>query len=123
MLESHPGGGYDILRIRRTSAELLSMPRHTMWSQEGYEWLDVEGGVAALSKAGVQYVVWSSIGANRENTPRLEKYFNELERQDLVKEFKPVPGSEAPVIRIYRVVTSKGAAKGPPSRLGSEKGR
>jgi hypothetical protein len=124
MLESHPGGGYEILRIQLTAKELVSMPRHTEWSQKGYEWLDVEAGLPALEKAGVQYVVWSSmsIGSSHESTPRLDKYYDGLEREVLVKEFKPVPGSNAPVIRIYRV-SSEGVVPGQPPQQGLEKER
>jgi hypothetical protein len=104
MLESHPGGGYEILRVQRTYLELITLKRHAAWSQQGYEWLDVEGGMPALKAAGVQYVVTSSVGATRENSPRLKGFFDDLENQGLLlKEFSPPPGIDAPLVRVYQI--------------------
>lgn len=100
----HPGGGYEILRLRRTSAELASMERHVEWSQQGYELADAEAGIAALKKEGVEYILWSSLGATPENSPRLNKFFRELEdKTKLIQEFGPSESVTGPVLKIYQL--------------------
>ena len=104
LLDSHPGGGYELFRISRTDMELISMIRHRQWSQQGYEDLEVEKGLSEVKQAKIDYVIWSSAGATPMNAPRLMKYFDELKREGiLIKEFTPTRVSYAPTIRIYKI--------------------
>jgi hypothetical protein len=104
MLDSHPGGGYDVARIYRTPVEMITLRHHVQWSSEAYDYLDVEGGLGALTAAGVRYVVVSSAGTTRENTPRLAKFFDDLETKcALVWKSETNRPTLAPSIRIYAV--------------------
>ncbi|MBI2069786.1 MAG: glycosyltransferase family 39 protein [Elusimicrobia bacterium] len=104
MLKGHPGGGYEILRMLRTSGELISMERHTQWSQQGYDLLDVERGLPALQEAGVRYALTSSEGARADTNPRLSKFFSDLEsKTELLRQFQPDDRTTGPALKIYRV--------------------
>ncbi|MBI4369638.1 MAG: DUF2029 domain-containing protein [Elusimicrobia bacterium] len=104
MLKSHPGGGYEIWRILRSAGELISMKRHTQWSQQGYDLLDVEDGLNTLREKEIRYVVTSEEGATRRNSPRLRKFFDDLDLQaKILKDFTAGSDLTGPRIIIYEI--------------------
>lgn len=106
MLKSHPGGGYEVVRLERTWKELISpLERQTESAHEASEWVDAELGLDAVRKAGVNYIVWSDRGAARDNSPRLNEYFDDLDRTPVLKEFQPT-SPYSPEIKIYALTPS-----------------
>lgn len=105
MAATQPGGGYRILRLTRSAADLYSEPEHVARSQADEPMLDVSSGLAPARKAGVDYVITSSFGATPERSPELARFFTELQEQGkLEASFVPVPGrSSGPVLRVYRL--------------------
>jgi len=104
LIDSHPGGGYTIFLIKRSAHELVTQKRLTEWSQKGYAFLKTDNGLDDLRAAQIDYVIWSSAGARRENSPRLLKYFDDLENKtQLIKEFTPKINSYSPTVRIYKI--------------------
>ncbi|HVE11861.1 MAG TPA: hypothetical protein VNI01_00585, partial [Elusimicrobiota bacterium] len=102
MAEHHPGGGYRILRMRRSALDLHAYPRHVDLSQAEAPMVDVSSGLAAARAAGVDYVVTSSHGLEPGRSPEAAKFFDELRRTRLLKELRPLEGErEGPVLRIY----------------------
>lgn len=104
LLDSHPGGGYEIYQILRGYLELDTQPGHVEWSRKGYELLDVRKGLNQ-AREKVRYVVTTSHGATPEGSPELQKFFRELREQAvLIREFLPEKGKKTgPAIRIYRL--------------------
>ncbi|HVC09006.1 MAG TPA: glycosyltransferase family 39 protein [Elusimicrobiota bacterium] len=113
MADYQPGGGYWIYRIKRSAESLGTYPLQVALSQADAPIVDARGGLAAVRKAGVDYVVTSSMGATPERSPGLAAYFRQLQKQGiLVARFDPAPGQIAgPVLRVYRI------------RLGASRGR
>jgi hypothetical protein len=105
MARAHPGGGYRILRVKRTARDLASGPRHVELSQADAPMLDVAEGLAALRRAGVSYVVTSSFGATRATLPELSRFFDELEREGrLLAVVAPEEDRSAgPLLRLYQL--------------------
>lgn len=104
MLDSHPGGGYTVYRIQRTPEELISIRTHTSWSQLAYDVVNVEEGLSALKERDIRYVILSSAGATRDNSPRLARFFLGLDTTaEKIAEFPPHRFSRAPTIAIYRL--------------------
>ena len=105
MADTHPGGGWRILRIGRSARDLHSSPRHVQLSQADAPTLDVSAGLAPALSAGVSFVVLSSFGANPEHSPELAAFFADLDRRGtLLREFDPAPGRvEGPVLKVYRI--------------------
>jgi hypothetical protein len=105
MLAAHPGGGYEVYRLKRTALDLRSNPRHVERAQADQATLDVSEGLAAARRAGVEWVVTSSHGADPRRARELAGFFAELAREGtIVREFLPEPGlTTGPVLRIYRL--------------------
>ena len=103
MADFHPGGGYRILRVGRSAADLHSGPEHVARTQAETPTLDVRPGLEPARAERVDYVVTSSFGARPERAPELSRFFDELERDGrLVVTFAPEPGRvEGPVLRVY----------------------
>jgi hypothetical protein len=103
MARSHPGGGYRLLRIKRTARDLASGPRHVELSQADAPILDVTQGLDAARRAGVSIVVTSNYGATRSLLPELAPFFDELEtRARFVTVLGPEEDRSAgPTLRIY----------------------
>ncbi len=103
MAATHPGGGYRVLRIRRSAADLRSNPKHVETSQAEGDFIDVRGGMEALRTAGVSHVVTSSFGAVPSRAKELGRFFDDLHaRGRLAREFAPVPGRVAgPHLRVF----------------------
>ncbi|MFA6092465.1 MAG: glycosyltransferase family 39 protein [Elusimicrobiota bacterium] len=106
MLKGHPGGGYQVLRILRSSSDLHSGDWHSRWSALGKDSLDVREGLPALRRAGVSVVVLSSAGAGPERAPELRKFFEDLEKNGhLTAVFSPEENrSRGPVLRVYSLM-------------------
>jgi len=105
MADYQPGGGYWIYRIKRSADSLGTYPLQVALSQADEPVVDARGGLPAVRKAGVDYVVTSSMGATPERSPGLAKYFRQIKKQGvLVAHFDPEPGQIAgPVLRVYRI--------------------
>lgn len=103
MAASHPGGGYRILRIRQSAAELSAGPEHVERSQADSPTLDVRPGLDMARAQRVDYVVTSSFGADPQRAPELGEFFEELGRQaTLAATFAPEAGrSQGPTLRVY----------------------
>ncbi|MBI4061195.1 MAG: glycosyltransferase family 39 protein [Elusimicrobia bacterium] len=101
MADTHPGGGYRLYRIRLSAEDLGSEPRHTLRSQAETATADVRAGLGAARALKVDYVVASSIGAER--SPELQTFFAQLAASGrLLRTFSPSPGKiGGPTIRIY----------------------
>ncbi len=106
MAKTHPGGGYWVYRIKRSSWDLdVFFTKEVQLSQKDSPTLDVSQGIGAAQRAGVQYVITSSQGVNLERAVELRKFFDQLNSKTiLLKEFDPIPGKIAgPVLKIYRL--------------------
>lgn len=103
MASSHPGGGWRVLRLSRTAADLRSNPRQVAQSQADAAMLDVSRGLSAAREAGVRYVITSSFGADPDRATELGTFFRELHGQgELIGEFFPSPGRVAgPGLRVF----------------------
>lgn len=103
LLNSHPGGGYEVYRLLRGVESLESQPGHVEWSRKGYDLLDARKGLRAL-RGKVRYVVVTTEGATAQNAPDLKSFFADLETAPLLQEFGPIPHRvRGPIIRIYRI--------------------
>lgn len=104
LLDSHPGGGYEIYQLLRSYASLDTQPGHVDWSRRGYEFLDASLGLKHL-QGKVRYVVTTSHGATPENAPELRPFFQQLHKHgNLIQEFSPKRGEvTGPHILIYRL--------------------
>jgi len=103
MIQSHPGGGYEIFLIERTAGELNTLTHHSSWSQQAFDTLDVEAGLAPVRKAKIHYVILSSFGTTPTKNPRLGKFFDELDKQGVkLQEFGP-EREFSPRIEIYQL--------------------
>ncbi len=109
MAAHHPGGGWRILRVRRSAADLWSAPRHVALSQADGDFLDVRPGLDVARAARVDWAVTSSYGADPSRARELATFFDELAANaDLAAEFKPVPGRVVgPWLRVYRLRRSR----------------
>ena len=105
MAQTHPGGGYRVLRIRRSSRDLYTAPRLVAQSQEDSASVDVRAGLGAARAEGVDYIVTSSFGARPERATELGAFFAQLETgADLLNIFDMEPGRTfGPSLRIYRL--------------------
>ncbi len=106
MAKTHPGGGYWVYRIKRSSWDLdIFFTDEVRLSQEDSPMLDVSQGLKAAEVAGVQYVITSSQGVNLKRAVELRKFFDQLNSKAvLLKEFDPLPGKLAgPILKIYRL--------------------
>lgn len=105
LLEGHPGGGYELYRVRREYSDLHSYPGHVAFSQAGHPILDARPGLSAVRAAGVEYVVLTSWGADPERSPELAPFLAEVRREGkLLQTFAPAPGAAiGPRLEIYRV--------------------
>ncbi len=105
MAAHHPGGGWRVLRVRRSAADLWSAPGHVARSQADGDFLDVRPGLDVARAARVDYVVTSSYGADPERARELATFFQELYAgADLVAEFRPVPEKVVgPWLRVFRL--------------------
>jgi hypothetical protein len=106
MLQSHPGGGYEVYRILRSGADLRSGAWHAAWSAAGKATLDVREGLAAARKAGVEVVVLTSGGVDAAKSPEFKPFLEQTRSTGkLLAEFPPQPGVRAgPVIEVYRIM-------------------
>ena len=107
MLSGHPGGGYGIYRLLRDPKDLHTGPRLAAMSAQGQPIFNARAGLAAVRAAGIEVVVFSSIGANPGHSPDLAPFFSGVEREGrLLVEFTPEPGrSTGPRLRLYRILT------------------
>jgi len=105
MAASHPGGGYRLLRFRRSPLELYSGPRQVEQSQAETPTLDVRPGLDIARAMHVDYVVTSSYGVQPERAPELKVFFDELYAQaEFIKDFAPVSGETAgPTLRVFKL--------------------
>ena len=104
MADSHPGGGYRLLRIKRDAADLGTYASHVAWSQQAQDLLDLSEGLEAARLAGVDYLILSSYGVRPERARNLARFFDEIGRLQPEASFLPEPGRVAgPEIRIYRL--------------------
>ncbi|MBI3299983.1 MAG: glycosyltransferase family 39 protein [Elusimicrobia bacterium] len=104
MLESHPGGGYDLLRMKRDAGDMDTGPWHRQWSDASRDTLDVAAGLSAARAAGASVAVLSSMGLGF-GTPDVGRFLDETERQGrLLAEFLPEEGRvNGPHIKVYRI--------------------
>lgn len=102
MLESHPGGGYFIHRIRRPH---ISMPGLVEKAQREGPYVDISEGLKSVHLKGVRYVVTTSYGARSGEEPGFDRFFMELFRSGtLLAEFRADSKNTAgPLIRVYRL--------------------
>ncbi|MBI5244838.1 MAG: glycosyltransferase family 39 protein [Elusimicrobia bacterium] len=105
MLRSHPGGGFEALRILRSAADLRSGAWHAGWSARGRATVDVLGGLAAARAAGVEVVALTSDGVEATGAPEYARFLRETRSAGaLLAEFSPEPGlRRGPMIEIYRI--------------------
>lgn len=105
LLEGHPGGGYEVYRVRRDFSDLHSYPAHVAFSQAGHPVLDVRSGLEAALAAGVEFVVLTSWGAGTERSPELAAFLAEVRRDGrLLETFEPLPGATVgPRLEIYAI--------------------
>jgi len=105
MVRSHPGKGYDILRIAQDPAVLQAPAGQVAWSAAGRDVLDIRPGLRTARDAGAGIVVFSSHGSSGPGLDALRPFFDEAEAQGrLLKEFRPEAGkSRGPVIRIIDI--------------------
>lgn len=105
LLEGHPGGGYELYRVRRDFSDLHSYPAHVAFSQAGHPVLDVRSGLDAALAAGVEFVVLTSWGADTERSPELAPFLAQVRRDGrLLQAFEPAPGAlVGPRLEIYAV--------------------
>lgn len=105
MAERHPGGGWRVLRVRRSARDLFSAPGHVARSQAEGDYLDVRPGLDPARAVRVGWVITSSFGADPRKARELATFFSELaEQSELVKEFPREPGvSNGPWLRVYRL--------------------
>ena len=76
LLSGHPGGGYEILYVKKTVEEILDIPSRTEKAFQAQEFIDViKEGVAPLLQHGVRTVV---ILKNWENVERHKRWIAEL---------------------------------------------
>ncbi|MHB2025236.1 MAG: glycosyltransferase family 39 protein [Elusimicrobiota bacterium] len=105
MADHHPGGGYWIYRFKRSAGDLGTYPMQVALSQADAPMVDISAGIAGAMKAGIGYVVTSSMGATPERSPELALFFRQLRISSAtVAVFYPRPGKVAgPVLTIYRL--------------------
>ncbi len=105
MASGHPGGGYRVYQVQRDYADLHSGGWHARWSAQGRSMLDVRGGLYAVRRAGIEWVVLTSFGAQVVRSPSLERFLRETQEEGrLRKEFREVRGViVGPRIRIYEI--------------------
>ncbi|HVA65700.1 MAG TPA: glycosyltransferase family 39 protein [Elusimicrobiota bacterium] len=108
MADYQPGGGYWIYRIKRSADSLGTYPLQVALSQADAPIVNARDGLAAVRKAGIGYVVTSSMGATPERSPNLAAFFRQLKAQAALEaSFEPVPGRLAgPVLKVYRIKTA-----------------
>jgi len=104
LAESHPGGGFDIVRLVRDPVEISTGFWHRRWSESGRAVLDVSEGLSAARRNGVQVVVLASETFGFA-TPGIARFVEETMAQGrLLADFSPVPGRvKGPHIRVYLV--------------------
>lgn len=105
MAQTHPGGGYRVLRILRSGRDLGTYAKHAELSQADAPTADVRPGLDVARALRVDYVLTSSYGADLARAPELAAFFTELEtKAPLAAVFSPVPGVVAgPALRLYRL--------------------
>ncbi|MBI3288996.1 MAG: glycosyltransferase family 39 protein [Elusimicrobia bacterium] len=103
MVETHPGGGYRLLRIQHSAENLGTYRLHAKLSQAESPTLDVSAGIGALREARVGYVVATSYAAepDAEHKPLIDALSRAAE---LLASFEPAPGRKTgPFLRVYRM--------------------
>jgi 4-amino-4-deoxy-L-arabinose transferase-like glycosyltransferase len=102
MVETHPGGGYRLLHIRRDAADLGTQPAHLAWSQKAQDLVDVSSGAAGAKEADVDYIVTSSFGVKPE-TPGFSRWFADLAKLETMKTFRPGEGETGPELTLLHL--------------------
>lgn len=104
MVQSHPGGGYEVWRMRRDPVEITTGFWHRRWSESGRATLDVSAGLEALKAPGVEVVVFANESMDHPS-PGIARLVAETVRSGrLLAQFKPEPGRvKGPDIFVYRV--------------------
>ncbi len=104
MAQSHPGGGFEVWRMRRDPVEITTGFWHRRWSESGRAVLDVTEGLAALKPAGIEVVVLVS-GPAGLAAPGIARLVHETVREGrLLARFAPEAGrTKGPDIFVYRV--------------------
>ncbi len=106
MAQTHPGGGYWVYRIKRSSWDLdIFFTGEADLSQKDSPMLNISKGLESAREAGVQYVITSSQGVNLKRALELRNFFDQLgSKAILLKEFDPIAGKIAgPVLKVYRL--------------------
>ena len=108
MADSHPGGGFKVLRVAQDADVLQSGPRHVAFSAAGRAVVDVSGGLTAARAAGADYFVYTSYGSSKEGFLRMAAFLSEVEREGvLLERFSPEPGARrGPEIKIFKIKES-----------------
>ena len=113
MLESHPGGGYDIYRMSRDALSIDTGPEHRRLSEEARETIPVSGGLAALREKGVSVVVLSTYGIGRV-TPDYKSFLEEvIGAGRVLAEFEPAGGLKGPRIRVISIASAPARGASP----------
>ena len=109
MLRSHPGKGFEVVRILRGGADLRSGEWHARWSASGRAVLDVREGLAPVRGARVEVVVLTGEGVEATKAPEYGRFLSEARGQGLLlAEFRPEPGlRRGPRIEILRIPQEK----------------
>ncbi|MBI5246418.1 MAG: hypothetical protein HY923_04505 [Elusimicrobia bacterium] len=105
MAERHPGAGWRVYRVKRTAADLYSVPKHVEESQADGDYLDVRPGLDPVRAVRARWVVTTSFGADPVRSPELASFFSELAAgADLVKQFPYEPGvTMGPWLRVWKL--------------------
>jgi len=113
MLESHPGGGWDVYQVNRDPKELHVGAWHAQASVQERAVLEPGEGLRGALDAGIEYVVLTSNGAGAGGTSAARAYVRDVETLGALEaEFRPEPGKiRGPVIRVYKIAgrTREGA--------------
>jgi hypothetical protein len=106
MKESHPGGGYAVYQVRRSAEDLHTLPGYAAESAAGRPVLDVSGGLAAVRREGIAWVVLTSFGAEIGRSRELDRFLTETQdKGQLLARFDPQPGKNTgPHIQIYHLL-------------------
>jgi len=104
LLQCGSDGKYEIFRIKHSYKALYSMKRHTEWSQEGYDLVDVDNGMQGVREAKIDYVVESDFGNDFNPEFVLSPFFIKLNQEaKLIAEFPSANYNVSPTIKIYKV--------------------
>lgn len=94
-MEAHPGTGqgYEIYMVKRTFREIASLEHQVAETQKLQDLLEVDGDIAKLKAAGIQYVItdhWTQDDAVRNKRLGIEDFYRNLPKQaTLLKVFIP----------------------------------